>query len=254
MTFSSKGYPQTAVTPEAIVAVYRDGTFRNLSGTSVLDPGFRIVLGIYQYHESMVDYLGGGSPSFRRFSVRLDAPSVPIPLVQDDCKNCGNDGDPVSTYTGDLFNSFPPDLYPGGPMPLYFSRYYASGLKQSGVASRLGDSWRHNFEWYMSVNGMDQTVTNHKGKTITFAHDGVSWNLVGDLTVPYQLIESGGDYIFYDPEVELLYTFDSAGNLVAIGDGKGNTHTLAYTGSDLSTVTDGLGRTLTLAMGRRHTN
>jgi len=157
----------------------------------------------------------------------------------------GDDGDPVNTFTGELFNGFPPDLSLSGPMPLYFSRYYASGLKQSGSIGRLGDNWRHNFEWYMSVNGADATATSYKGKTITFSNDGSTWNLIGNLTVPYLLVESGSDYILYDPHGKLLYTFDSPGNLVAIGDGRGNTHTLAYSGGDLSTVTDGLGRTLT---------
>ncbi len=40
----------------------------------------------------------------------------------------GQSNDPVNTYTGALFFHEPPDLELGGPLPLTFQRYYASGL------------------------------------------------------------------------------------------------------------------------------
>ena len=51
----------------------------------------------------------------------------------------GNTNDPIDTFTGELFKQFSPDLFLGGPMPIHFSRYYASGLKQSGVGRVMID-------------------------------------------------------------------------------------------------------------------
>jgi len=45
----------------------------------------------------------------------------------------GHDGDPVNTFTGEFLLAEEPDLHLLGPMPLHFSRYYASGLLASGI-------------------------------------------------------------------------------------------------------------------------
>jgi len=175
------------------------------------------------------------------------ASSVVIPMAGSAANYdySGTDGDPVNTYTGEYFFSSKPDLYPGGPMSLYFGRYYASGLKQSGVAGSLGDNWTHNFEWSLTVSGTDAAITSDKGRIITFSDNGTSWDLTGSTNIPFQFVQSGGDYVLYDPGIGLLYTFDSAGALIKVEDGKGNIHTLTYSGTTLTQVSDGLGRTLT---------
>ena len=40
--------------------------------------------------------------------------------------------DPISTFTGEDFDTFPPDLSLGGPLPIEFRRYYASMLSRDG--------------------------------------------------------------------------------------------------------------------------
>ena len=156
----------------------------------------------------------------------------------------GTSDDPINTFTGELFKQYSPDLNLGGPMPLTFNRYYASGLKASGVSGSLGANWLHNFEWSLSVQGNNATITSNKGRSITFSDNGGSWDLTGTMNIPFQFVESGADFVLYNPNIDRLYTFDSAGALIKIEDGKGNTHTLTY-GSDLTMVSDGLGRTLT---------
>ena len=174
--------------------------------------------------------------------VECGVPLLSFSLAQFDAS--GTDGDPVNTFTGELFNQLPPDLGLGGPMPLSFSRYYASGLLNANIIGSLGDNWRHNFEWSLSVSGTVATITSDKGRIITFSDNGASWDLTGTMNIPFQFVESGSDFVLYDPSTDRLYTFDSAGVLTKIEDGKGNTHALTYTGGDLTTVSDGLGRTL----------
>ena len=164
-----------------------------------------------------------------------------------DVVSSGDDRDPINTYTGELFDNYSPDLNLGGPMPLFFSRYYASGLKNLGVTGNMGDNWRHNFEWTMTLYGIDATITSTKGRSIYFSKYGTSWDLTGKTDVPFQLAASGSDYVLYEPGTEHLYTFDSSGKLTKIEDGKGSTHTLRYSGITLALVqvSDGLGRALT---------
>jgi RHS repeat-associated protein len=160
-------------------------------------------------------------------------------------RSSGRDRDPVNTFTGELFKTFTPDLALGGPMPLAFSRYYASGLAAEGITGRLGDNWLHSFEWSMTSTASTAEITTNRGRTISFEKPGADWVLTSVTDIPYQLVESGADFKLGDPQKGQLYTFDSTGKLVTIEDGSGNTHTLTYTGSDLATVSDGLGRTLT---------
>ncbi len=166
-----------------------------------------------------------------------------------DVVSSGDDRDPINTYTGELFDSYSPDINLGGPMPLFFSRYYASGLNNLGVTGNMGDNWRHNFEWKMTIFGTDANITSNKGRSIYFSNNGTSWNLTGKADVPFQLAANGSDYVLYEPGTEHLYTFDSSGKLTKIEDGKGNTHTLTYSGTTLTQVSDGLGRTLTFTYG-----
>ena len=58
-------------------------------------------------------------------------------------------------------------------------------------------------------------------------------------------MDNNSDFIFANPRSKRLLTFDSSGKLLAIADGKGNTHALSYNAEQLTAVSDGLGRTLT---------
>ena len=60
-------------------------------------------------------------------------------LTTDNYLYTGTDADPIDTFTGELFNQFPPDLFLGGAIPIHFSRYYASNLKQSDVGHVMVD-------------------------------------------------------------------------------------------------------------------
>jgi predicted outer membrane repeat protein len=93
------------------------------------------------------------------------------PTTPAEVEKSGDDGDPVNTLTGALFQEFPPDLDLGGPLPVAFSRYYASGLAALGISGRLGTNWRHTYEWSL-VDNTGTTgfveITSPQGRRISF--------------------------------------------------------------------------------------
>lgn len=158
----------------------------------------------------------------------------------------GTTGDPINTFTGELFDTMPADLVLTGPMPLVFRRYYASGLKKTGPTGRLGDNWLHNYEWNLATTASNTVrIVNHQGRLIEFTYNGSALVLLGRQDIPFQLSSNATTHTLGDPRTQMRYTFDSGGKLTQLSDGHGNTHTLTYTGNQLATVSDGLSRTLT---------
>ncbi len=161
-------------------------------------------------------------------------------------KDAGSAGDPVNTFTGELYNHYPADLRLGGPMPLEFRRYYASRILTDGlITGALGDNWLHNFDWKLTTSPTLTTVIDSTGREINFAKPFSSWRITGKVDIPFRLDEDAGEFTLADPRTDRLYRFDTAGRPIRIADGKGNVHTLTYSGGRLSEVSDGLGRALT---------
>ena len=166
------------------------------------------------------------------------------------------DGDPINTFSGELFSQKPRELNLGGPMPLYFQRYYAAYLRRNNILGDLGSNWRHNFDARLFQSGNTINYVSHDGRNTEFLLNLGSgdWQQQNNTDTAYQLSVVGGeDTVLYDPEVDRIYTFDFTtssliiGRLVKIEDGKGNIHTLTYnnpTNAQLVSVSDGLGRTL----------
>jgi len=173
------------------------------------------------------------------------APVAAPPASAANAVSSATSNDPVNLFSGELTMLEPPDLNLGGPMPLQFARYYGSGLSREALAQGpLGDNWRSNFDWKMLRAGNLITVVSWEGRRIAFEKTGGAWLLQGTKDIPFQLAETGGQFILGEPRGNLLYTFDAAGALVEIADGKGNAHKLTYVEGRLAEVSDGLGRAL----------
>lgn len=157
--------------------------------------------------------------------------------------NNGTVGDPVSTASGEVYDT-EADLSLGGPLPLSFSRYYASRLETAGVTSALGNNWMHNFDLSLVRDGNEATILYYDGKKVPFQLVGTVWQLQNPEQHIYQLISAGTDLELMDPANNLIFTFDSTGKLTRIEDRNGNSHLLTYTGSQLTQVIDELGRSL----------
>jgi len=175
------------------------------------------------------------------------------PLTNANLHYAATNLEPINTFTGELFNDYPPDLNLGGPMPLYFQRYYASYLRRNYVLGDLGSNWRHNFDSHLNWSGTEITFTTYKGRVTEFRNNGSSWDQLTNNDTSYQLLVNGGeDVVLYDPDDDRIYTYDYTtgglvtGKLVKVEDGKGNVHSLNYntTNGQLVSVSDGLGRVL----------
>ncbi|MBL4821628.1 MAG: RHS repeat protein, partial [Gammaproteobacteria bacterium] len=167
----------------------------------------------------------------------------------------GTAQDPINTFTGELYSEKVRDLDLGGPMPLYFERYYSSYLRRSFILGDLGSNWRHNFDARLFRSGNTIKYITAEGRVTNFHQDLQSgdWDQLTNTDTPYQLsVVPGEDILVYDPTDERVYTFDFttnniiAGKLSKVEDGHGNFHIVNYktdTGQ-IETISDGLGRTL----------
>ena len=191
----------------------------------------------------------------------VEDPTEPTDETPQDDSNAGTQFsstaiDPIDTYNGEFFTQKAIELNLGGPMPLYFQRYYAAFLRRSFIVGDLGNNWRHNFDarLYQLPSNQYKYVT-HDGRVTEFTlNQGTgNWDQDTNLDTPYQITVVGGqDATIYDPTIDRIYTFDLTtsstiiGKLVKIEDGKGNTHTVAYdlANAQIQSVSDGLGRTL----------
>ena len=157
-------------------------------------------------------------------------------------------GEPINLFTGELFNQYPTDIFLDSPLPLTFSRYYASGLKPDNIMGAMGDNWRHNFEWQLTQSGDTLDIVTQLGRLLRFNKNQNQWLLVSKQDITYQLIENAeaATFTLVDPRDNHAYLFNADGLLSKHSDNVGNNHTLSYDANKLLTkVADGLGRTLT---------
>lgn len=167
--------------------------------------------------------------------------------------------DPVDASNGELYFHEPVDLYLGGPMPLYFSRFYAAFLgNDGGVNGGLGPNWSHGFDWTLNYYGNLVEIVDPQGRMIRFIDSdttpgGVNWVLDGDTSTPFELVEDPSvAFRLGEPETQRIYRFaypnfgETLATFASIEDGHGNTHTVTLTNDLPTQVSDGLGRTLTL--------
>ena len=127
----------------------------------------------------------------------------------------GTDADPVNTFTGELFTEDITDIDLGGPMPLRFTRYYASYLRRSFILGDLGSNWLHNFETRLHRSGTTMTYVSNAGRVVKFLQDTGTgeWEQTSNLDRPYQLIAEGtGDAGLYAPDGDRIFTFDFSTN------------------------------------------
>ncbi|MFP6579288.1 MAG: DUF6531 domain-containing protein, partial [Myxococcota bacterium] len=173
-----------------------------------------------------------------------DAPP-PTGATNDDS---GEGGDPVNTHTGELVQGPIVELDLGGPLPVRFLRYHASGIARDGkIRGGLGNGWLHNYDLRMLEFGSNVEIVFLWGRTLEFAPTGGGgWQLQQPLDVAFQLVDDGSDRVLLDPRDQRSYRFDDEGRLTAIADRNANALSLSYDNANLTGVSDGLGRQLTL--------
>lgn len=164
-------------------------------------------------------------------SITIMSADKPEDCVSNGCNN-EEVGNPIDVATGRKKERIT-DYQGAGPFPLAFTRRYNSGL---------GDPWHFSYTGHLRF-GQDRIgVVLDSGQGYDFTMDsGVG---TPDPDVPGTLLQVGADFEYLD-ERGTTYVFDQNGQLQSITTRSGFTQTLAYTGDDLTSVSDDFGNTIT---------
>ena len=169
-----------------------------------------------------------------------------LPMFTAQCGASLAAGEPISTASGELYNEYPPDLeLGGGPLEMRFQRYYGTLLKFNGITSALGANWMHNFDMKLYVVGQFASVVRFGGKLVRFQQSGGTWQVIQPERYQDQLITGGSESRYFSVFDNLIYAFDTNGNLTRIQDRNGNQITVTPGPNGPAQASDGLGRTLT---------
>ena len=207
-----------------------DGYFDVYTGTDAA-AGASTELTIHYIGEDQLNGTSGPCQGEGYYYLTVKLTPAPEKKSTANAKSAGNAKDPVNTSNGELYFHEPTDLFLGGPMSLYFQRYYASYLKADGIDGDLGNNWRHNFEWRLQRVNNGITIIDNMGRIVRFLKQNGNWQQQDSLDVSYGLVAGTDNAVLHDPQTGLFYTFNDLNRLVAIDDGKGNIHYLFYNDS-----------------------
>jgi RHS repeat-associated protein len=147
-------------------------------------------------------------------------------------------GDPVEITSGNMAYKHT-DYTTSGQNPLQFVRYYNS----KGISYLpLGTNWQTNFSTSMfAQTGTALQLYRADGKILNFAPTGSVWHTDSD--IPITGTVSGTVWSFTDQDGTTdKYSYNQ---FISRTFRNGYTQTMHYTGSNLTSVTDSYGRTLT---------
>ena len=175
-TFDLAGFDPSTARIDGLVAVDNGLNGIKLNGHSVPSPSaifssfsaFSITSG-FQSGINTLEFIAVDIGIIAGFNVQLSgtadyADEVPTSTANYDTS--GTPDDPVNPYTGELFQRYSPEINLGGPMPLYFARYYASSLLKADISGSLVDNWRHHFEWTLTNTSSAFSIVNPNGRLI----------------------------------------------------------------------------------------
>ncbi|PIQ63538.1 MAG: hypothetical protein COV99_02215 [Bacteroidetes bacterium CG12_big_fil_rev_8_21_14_0_65_60_17] len=164
--------------------------------------------------------------------------------------------DPVNTFNGELHDTFEPDLHVNGPTPISFVRHYGAFMDATGlVESGLGPNWSHSWAWrlvpgpdvgddFVQVVSPEGRLFAYRDTSATGGAGGGTLTQITALDAPMQLRAEAGGYQFADPRSGVVRTFDSQGRFTRLRTRAGQEITLSWSGNELVSVDDGVGRTL----------
>ena len=174
-------------------------------------------------------------------------PACEAALVQAGSTGTVAVGDPINPSSGNVFETIV-DYTTAGQNPLALVRYYnsAASLQSSPFAVSLGPNWRTNYDRYLHlVSPTTVTAERPDGRILTFRLNRSVWT--PDTDIDYRLTNSGSAWTLTDhDDTAEAYTAISAteAQLDTITTSAGYVQTLAYSGSDLVSVTDSYSRRL----------
>jgi RHS repeat-associated protein len=151
-------------------------------------------------------------------------------------------GDPVNTATGAYSDTVTDASLPGPGVAFAFTRAYTSLDTASGP---LGQGWVDPYQASLSFgSGGNATFTSADGQQMTFTDSGGTYTPAPGVYATLAAVSGG--YQLTAPD-GTLYSFNSSGQLTSETDRSGTGLTMAYSGSQLASVTTAGGRTVTFA-------
>jgi RHS repeat-associated protein len=154
--------------------------------------------------------------------------------------------DPVNLATGNYIYNHVDLQIPGRGLPFEFQRYYNS-KDTASTGLPLGFGWTDSYNIQLSVSASNSAVaiTFGDGHEEMYTTNGVG-GYFSQQGIYNVLTGNGNDYILTTKEQQ-QYNFNAAGQLTSLVDKNNNAVTLGYTGNNLTTITDTVGRVINFA-------
>jgi RHS repeat-associated protein len=135
---------------------------------------------------------------------------------------------------------------PGRGLPFEFKRFYNSKDTTSGGVP-LGFGWTHSYNVYLSITASNSAavIAFGDGHRETYSTNGAGGYL-SEAGVFNSLSGSAGTFTLTTKEQQ-KYGFDAQGRLASLADKNSNTLALVYSGANLATITDTVGRAITFS-------
>ncbi|MCK6466045.1 MAG: DUF6531 domain-containing protein, partial [Phycisphaerae bacterium] len=146
----------------------------------------------------------------------------------------------VNLANGNLHTVIPIAAWPG----VQFNLYHNS-LGSHELASLGGRGWLHSYSAHLDIDGDDVIYIADDGREVPFTLvSGEDENEVYRMKI--ELVDDDPDYYVVTDAAQNTMTFNLSGVLQELADASGNTTTLVYDTGRLSTITDQVGRAITL--------
>ncbi|MGP8202036.1 MAG: DUF6531 domain-containing protein [Limisphaerales bacterium] len=152
--------------------------------------------------------------------------------------------DPVNLATGNYIYNHVDLKIPGRGLPFEFQRYYNS-KDTASTGLPLGFGWTDSYNIQLSASDNAVVIAFGDGHQEIYAADGAG-GYTSQPGIYNALTANGGAYTLTTKEQQ-KYNFNSQGQLTSISDKNNNTVTVAYSGNNLTTITDTVGRVISLA-------
>ncbi|MDI6784482.1 MAG: choice-of-anchor D domain-containing protein, partial [bacterium] len=162
-------------------------------------------------------------------------------LGKDGGKLSGNIAEPVNTAIGNYTYSHLDISVSARGLPLKFERNYNS---KDAYLGPLGSNWTHSYNILLTEN-VDSSVEIKWDDGHSEYYTALGSGIYTTSFAGYsgELQKSGSNFIFTKKD-QTKYNFNSSGQLTSIVDKNNNTLTCSYSGDNLITVADWIGRTL----------
>lgn len=139
-------------------------------------------------------------------------------------------------------SAYSPDVtLPGVGIPFTFARSYNSLDASQAV---MGPGWTHTYNVFLTFAGNDVTIHAESGQQLKFTFTGGTY--VGEPGIRDSLVHNGDTTYTLTRRDKVKYQFSSTGQLTSEKNLNNQGLTFSYTGSQLTQITDSVGRQISL--------